>query len=174
MARYRKRRYYRKKGNWSANIKKISHVNLQAPTNSWAFNTILASNPVQSEASVSQIFTVKNVEFTFQIENTTTKGQYVEGITVYIMFVPQGMTVDVGYPQDHPEYIMAYRFIGSSETESTNNNNGVRNPLRVKTRLARKLNTGDKIVAFFDGYNSSSETVNFEVNGILRWWSKAN
>ena len=54
------------------------------------------------------------------------------------MFVPQGMNVTTDYPFLHPEYIMATRYYGSPESEGNGTNSavsGVRNPLKIKTRL---------------------------------------
>lgn len=177
MARYRKRRYYkRKSGKWAANISKIESTQLTATPGNWSTFTTLTSNPVQLNTTVSQIFTIKNMELTFQMESNTTGGGNVEGITIYIMYVPQGMNVGNDYHLQHPEYIMAYRFIGSPEFEQPGSNiaYGVRNPLKVKTRLARKLQTGDSIIAYFEGNNEGTTNQDININGLVRWWTKAN
>lgn len=172
---YRKRRYFRK-GRWAANINKIENVQIQATSGNWSTYTTLTSNPVQLNTTVSQIYTVKNMEFSFQLESSSTSGGNVEGITVYIMYVPQGMNVGNDYHIQHPEYIMAYRFLGSPEFEQPGSNiaYGVRNPLKIRTRLARKLQTGDSIIAYFEGINQGTNTTNIDCNGLLRWWTKAN
>lgn len=90
------------------------------------------------------------------------------------MYVPQGMSVTVDYPQQHPEYIMAYRFIGSPENESTAAASGVRNPLRIRSRLARKLQTGDSIIFLLVGVNTGTANLDVDIHGLVRWWTKAN
>lgn len=168
---YRKRYY--KKGRWSSNITKLENTSLQATPGNWSSYTDLCENPPQTNSTVSQQFTIKNVELTFQLElSLANQGPVIESTTVYIMYVPQGMTIGSDYHIQHPEYIMAYRFIGSPEVET--GNYGVRNPLRVKTRLARRLQTGDKIIAYFEGTNEGSNNIPISVNGLIRWWTKAN
>lgn len=172
-----KKRYY-KKGRWSANILKIQNTTLQAAAGNWSSYTILTSNPIQSNTTVSQQYTVKNVELTFQMETGDALGRQLESITVYIMYVPQGMNIGDDYHIQHPEYIMAYRFIGSPEYEQPSIDGplaiGVRNPLKVKTRLSRRLQTGDSIIAYFEGTNQSSDPEEININGLIRWWTKAN
>lgn len=172
----RAKRYYRTKGRWSANIKQIldDRKTLQ-PQSSFYLTTDLCQNPAQTDNTVSQQYTVKNVEFTFQMEVPFDKPglSAIEAITCYIIYVPQGMQVTETYPIYHPEYIMASRFIGSPDYEVTNNN-FIRNPIKVKTRLARRLQTGDKIIFLITGTSDSSSTTELSINGLLRWWTKAN
>jgi len=50
-------------------------------------------------------------------------------------------------------------------------------PLRISTRLARKLDTGDRIVYLLIGRNTAGEggpTVNAECDGIVKLNTKAN
>ena len=181
MAKYRRYRKYtrRGRGRWSANIKTLTKQTIQATTGSFFGITDLCLNPIQSDTTVSQQYTVKNIEISFEIEgpqNNIGNTSGVEGLTSYIMFVPQGMTVTETYPNTHPEYIMAYRFLGSPNLELSSSSglslNPGRNPLRVKTRMARRLQTGDKIILLVVG--QSSVELNLEFNGIVRWWTKAN
>lgn len=168
------RRYRRRSSRWSPNIANLlSQVN--APADSSFIGTIdLATNPVQSNQSVSQSYTVKNIELTLQLEVSNNGWAYLENCTGYIMYVPQGMNVTVDYPQQHPEYIMAYRFIGSPEYESAATA-GIRNPIRVRTRFARKLQTGDSIVFVIVGVNiTNASNFNVDIHGLVRWWTKAN
>ena len=174
MARKSRRRYYRRKGKWSANISKLENTQLTASSGTWSTYTTLAVNPAQTNSTVSQQYTIKNLEMTFQLESSNTPIN-LEAITVYIMYVPQGMNVGDDYYLQHPEYIMAYRFIGSPEYEMTGTNlSGIRNPLKVRTRLARRLHTGDSIIAYFEGVNTGTSSLTLDVNGLIRWWSTAN
>lgn len=172
MARKRIRRYYRRKGRWSANIKTLTNQNVSTPRGSFFGTTDLCQNPIQIDTTVSQQYTVKNVEVSFMIE-TAGDNRNIEGLTTYIMFVPQGMTVTETYPNTHPEYIMAYRFLGSPDMQGNQGNIG-RNPLKVKTRLSRRLQTGDKIIMLIVGQNPSETASTMAFSGIVRWWTKAN
>lgn len=176
MARKSRRRYYRKKGRWSANIKTITDESIEADANSSFFGTTqLCINPFQNDNSVSQQYTVKNIELSYEIESGFVDN--IEGLTAYIMFVPQGMAVTETYPNNHPEYIMAYRFLGSPNFENNLDVGGAqvgRLPSKIKTRLARRLQTGDSIIFLIVGYNQRSNAATIKVNGLLRWWTKAN
>lgn len=177
MARRRySRRYRRRSARWSPNITNILSSIAAAEPGAAFFGTIdLAVNPAQSNQSVSQTFTVKNIELTIQLETPSSTGwSVIENATGYIMYVPQGMQVTVDYATQHPEYIMAYRYIGTPENESAASASGVRNPLRVRSRLARKLQTGDSIVFLIVGVNTGSASQNVDVRGLVRWWTKAN
>ena len=189
MARYRRRRYYRKKsGRWAANIQEIANT-ISPQGNTWSAAETILSNPTQQPSYVSQTFTVKNMELNFNLDyegyDTQTDVNLYEGITVYIMFVPQGMNITNDYNIEHPEYIMAYKYIGSPTTESIYYPNNSSNapgqqyqPTRIKSRLARKLQSGDSIVLFvkgnLTGTPSTSSTNRLRLSGVVRWWTKAN
>lgn len=180
MAKTKRVRRYRSKGKWSSNITFIPSQNINFAPNTTSYGVFtLCENPAQSNASVSQQYTVKNIYFNFEMEtNSAASATNIECLTGFIMFVPQGMTVNANYPKQHPEYIMAMRFYGSPifETSGTDyNNNGVRNPLSIKTRLSRRLNTGDSIIFLLTGDNQNASTqMNLQINGVIRWWTKAN
>ena len=59
------------------------------------------------------------------------------------MFVPQGMNMMLTM-MSCPEYIMAMKFFGSPLSVSKQQFQ----PTLIKTRLSRKLNTGDSIVLY--------------------------
>lgn len=177
--RRRSRRYYRKKGRWSANI---NNINTTSEFNSVSSNfayTVLQQNPAQSQLTVSQQYTVKNVEMTYEIETRLgVDGGAVENLQAYIIYLPQGMVVTETLPYNHPEYIMAYRWLGSPNIEvQTSNSNALtpgRNPLYIKTRLARKLQTGDSIIFLLIGDNTDTNSITVNIRGLVRYWTKAN
>lgn len=175
MARRRYRRYRRKTGKWSSNIQEIMNTQLSASPGNFSGTTTLATNPAQNTLGVSQIYTCKNFAVDFTIE-TNTRNR-LEGITAYIMFVPQGMAVTEDYNLSHPEYILNYKYLGSpSETGSNSPDNGNQQyqPFRLRTRLSRKLNTGDSVILFIKGLNTHTASLPFYLSGIVRWWTKAN
>ena len=175
MARRRYRRYRRRSGRWAPNIIKVSD-RLFAPSGEWGVSEDLAVNPIQVNTGVSQTYTVKNFEISFSLETATASGGYLESITIYVMYVPQGMAVSSSYYAEHPEYIMAYKYIGSPGVISTTNSEEGQQyqPIKIRSRLSRKLQTGDKVILFVQGSNEYSSSVQFNIDGIVRWWSKAN
>ena len=94
------RKYY-KKARWSSNIKPIDDQTILLPTGKNSASITLCYNPAQTDTTVSQQYTVKNVELSFEM-NYLNNPSEIEGITGYIMFVPQGMTVGNDYAELHP------------------------------------------------------------------------
>lgn len=175
MAKKRIRKYYRK-ARWSANIQEISTTVVNAEVGANIATYTLAFNPTQTNTAVSQIYTVKNFEITFSTEfpsNTSSAvPQNIEDITAYIIFVPQGMVVGTDYNIQHPEYVMAYKFYGSPSGDSN-----IPALYRIRTRLSRKLNTGDSIqllIKYNNQYTQALTGTMFELHGLCRWWTKAN
>lgn len=191
MARRRYRRYYkRKSGKWSANIQDVGQ-NITFPSGDSQYTTTIMSNPSQQPSYITQTYTVKNIEATFTFDDesfTPQAGRFLEGITAYIMFVPQGygqlvddqLVLPNDYHLQHPEYIMAYKFIGSPSNELIYNQNINQTvgqqyqPIRIRTRLARKLQSGDSVVLYIHALNQNESSVTIRMNGLLRWWTKAN
>ena len=69
MARKTRRRFYRKKGRWSPNIRTLDRSSIEATVGTFFGTTNLCQNPAQSETTVSQQYTVKNVEYKFSNGN---------------------------------------------------------------------------------------------------------
>ena len=183
MAKRRYRKSYRRpRGRWSANIRSVVNNTVSATSGNFIGNLVLATNPAQNTSTVSQQYTVKNVEFSFQMEitdNNQSVRNGIESLAAFIMYVPQGMTVTSDYITQHPEYIMAHRFLGSPDIELPNVSETptqvFRNPLKIKTRLSRRLQTGDSIIWLITGNNSAGVSpITLTVNGLIRWWTKAN
>lgn len=181
MARFRRYRKYsrRGRGRWSSNIEEIDTQAYVANASTTTGDSItLVTNPVQTSLGVSQIYTVKNIEcaFTFQCPQYSNLTE-LEDMAVYIMYVPQGMNLTSNYNIEHPEYIMAYKYLGSPAAEGNANSANIGQqfqPVKIKTRLARKLNTGDQIILFWKLKSTSSNDLAYELGGLVRWWTKAN
>lgn len=181
MAKRRYRKTYRSRKRWSPNIKTLLPISgegrIQFPANSHsASSLLLCLNPAQNVNSISQTFTVKNIEFSFTAESTSENSVPLENLTIYIMFIPQGYNLDALHQsgnfldETHPEWIMAYKYYGSPSSDF----NQTYQPFRVKTRLSRKLQTGDGIILYIKGYNPTSTIYASDITGILRWWTKAS
>lgn len=173
MARRRYRRF-RRTHKWSANIQELLNTTITASPGTFSGTTTLATNPAQSTLGVSQTYTCKNFAVDFTIESDTHWS--LEGITAYIMFVPQGMAVSQDYNLNHPEYIMNYKYLGSPTGTGTSTAAEVQQyqPFRLRSRLSRKLNTGDSVILFIKGLNQGSANINYNLSGVVRWWTKAN
>jgi len=177
MARRRYRRYRTNRAKWASNIQEIATTDYTTSSGVSADSITLVSNPIQLPTTVSQIYTVKNIEcsFTFGTQSIAAASS-LEDLTVYIMYVPQGMNLTADYNIQHPEYIMAYKYIGSPTLEPPTTGSYASQqyqPVKIKTRLSRKLNSGDQII-FFWKLNSASSGLSYQLGGLIRWWTKAN
>lgn len=174
MARYRRRRYYRRsKGKWSTRITNINDQQTVSQEAEVFFSRAIATNPAQSDNTVSQRYTVKNVWMQFTLEQYTSASSvttnYLQNMQVFIVYIPQGFTVTSSTVYEHPEWVMAQKFVG---VPLTGDNPGY-SPISVRTRLARKLDTGDKIVFIVQGSNPRGTTT-VNISGIVRFNTKAN
>ena len=167
-----KYRYYKRKGRWSANIKNIVDTVQSIPSGISGNSIDLCLNPVQSDITVSQQYTVKNIELSVFADFNINTNTAVEDVEHYIMYVPQGMNLTTDYNLEHPEYIMAYYFQGNPLSDSQTP--GYK--LKLKSRLSRRLQTGDRIIYFYKLNNTSSNGIGneFRISGLVRWWTKAN
>lgn len=184
MAKYRRRRYYRKRARWASNIQEFNNelVNMSGQGN-FSKSITLVTNPAQATSAGSAILTVKNIEAAFEMEVTgVNTSQLVEGLQFYIMYLPQGYQAPNNtFAIEHPEWVMAYKFYGSpagdiiqQSTSSLQMAGLTKGPFKVKTRLARKLNTGDRIILFIKGLHEDTTTHTCQINGLVRWWTKYN
>ena len=142
MARYRRTRKYTRsrRGRWSPNIQEIRTTQISTSTQGiGSTSQTLAFNPIQTNTATSQVYTVKNFDINFVFDGDIAENVgKIEDIAAYIMFVPQGMQVTSDYNLQHPEYIMAHKFVGSPSGEF--NGEQQYQPIRVKTRLSFLLN----------------------------------
>lgn len=178
MARIRRyRRYRRRSGKWSTRLTAINVSQLTTAGNAFFVFRTLATNPVQDDNTVSQRFTVKNVNCQVNIEwqtggGTNPNGSYVENLQHYILYIPQGFTLSENTPFEHPEWIMAYRLLGSPQDDASPGYL----PAKISTRLARKLDTGDRIVYLLLGSNTgpSGTSTTIRIDGLVKLNTKAN
>lgn len=180
MARYRRyRRFRRRSGKWSTRLTAINVTQLTTGGNTFFIYRTLATNPAQDDNTVSQRFTVKNVNCQVNIEFVNSSSGYgsagdIENLQHYILYIPQGFTLTENTPFEHPEWIMAHRLLGSPQNDT---NPGFL-PAKISTRLARKLDTGDRIVYLLIGANTNSSTPvqssTIRVDGLIKLNTKAN
>lgn len=184
MARYTRYRKYsrrfRSSGKWSTRINNFSGEQLASPGQNFVIYQNLTNNPPQTEDTVSIKYTVKNINCQLQLETENSAAQYVENLQVFVMYIPQGF-IPTGTPSayadvpfQHPEWIMAHRFYGSPQIDGTS---ALGFPaLRLSSRLARKLDTGDRIVVIILGTNTNSQTLSATLSyrGLVKYNTKAN
>lgn len=178
MARYyrRRRRFYRRKS-WSSRITNFSGEQQATSGNNFIVYTNLAQNPAQSDSTISQKYTVKNINCQLEIECDSTNFVNVENLQAFVMFIPQGYiptgtpSAYADVPYNHPEWILTHRFIGSAINDTQNAGYP---PVRLYSRLSRKLDTGDRLVLIILGKNTATNSVTIGYKGIVKYNTKAN
>lgn len=179
MARRRYRRYYRRSGRWSTRINNFRGSQLAGSGQQFVIYQNLTTNPVQSDDTVSIRYTVKNINCQLQLEGDGTST--IENLQAYVMFIPQGF-IPTGVPSayadipfQHPEWIMTHRYYGSAQYDATNIAVQPGFPaLRFRSRLARKLDTGDRIVLIILGQNTANGSVTLDYQGLVKYNTKSN
>ena len=178
MARTKRIQKYYKKHIWSTRISNVEGYQSASGGNKYIINYNLCQNPAQSDSTVSNKFTVKNIDLQLEvgIENAG-QNTDLEDFQVFICYVPQGYvpsgtpSLYENVPYDHPEWIMVHRYVGLPLADSSTSYL----PLHIKSRLARKLDTGDRIVLIILGKNTSTST-SYQIvyRGIVKYNTKAN
>ena len=145
MARRRYRRYSRRRrGTWSCRINNVAGEQSAGASEQYIIYYNLCTNPTQSDTTVSNKYTIKNINCQLQLESSAAFA--VENLQAYVVYIPQGF-VPTGVPSayadipfQHPEWIMAYRFYGSAQqdNETAANCQPGFPALRLSSRLARK------------------------------------
>ena len=177
MAKYRRyRKYTRRRHIWSSRLQNFSGEQLAAQNVDFVIYYNLCSNPVQTQDTVSQKYTVKNINCQMEIAGPGLEMGSIENLQAFICFIPQGYvptgtpSAYADVPYNHPEWIMAHRYFGSCQNDSV----PYYPPLRLRTRLARKLDTGDRIVLIILGKNNYQGTAQIEYQGVVKYVTKAN
>lgn len=177
MSKSTRRKYYKRRSSkWASNIQEIHQlISTPAVQDDFHYSASLITAPPQQNALATQRYTVKNLEISFNITSGNSNSLYqLDGICVYVMFVPQGYILTTDFNLQHPEYILAYKYLGSPSNDSSDSASQQYQPIRIRSRLARKLDTGDNIILFIKGTNTSTESRSFRIAGLVRWWTKAN
>ena len=96
-----------------------------------------------STAPTATVIKCGNFKVSFEIETGAGNYQSATG-RAFIMFVPQGVNPDTNWPQQHPEYIMAWRSVQVGGSVSANT---------IQSRLKRNLNSGDGVYLIVQVWN---------------------
>lgn len=179
MARYRRyRKYSRRRHIWSSRISNIQGSQLATSGNDYIVYYNLCQNPAQSESTISQKYTVKNIHVSLNLNNSSNAAQpNINNLQFFVCYVPQGYIptgVPSSYkdlPYSHPEWIMAHRFIGQLPTPSAT---GTYTTWNIRSRLSRKLDTGDRVVLIILGTNNSGSSYTLDYKGIVKYVTKSN
>lgn len=118
-------------------------------------NSVLCSNAPSSVSTVpvATVIKVKNFKVVLDVDIANS---LFSNVFVCIMYIPEAVTVSNELPLQHPEWILVWRTIDVNS--SANNSTSQIQNLQMSSRLARNLNSGDKIILFTSGYYSGAST----------------
>ena len=188
MPRYYRRRYRTivraPKKKWCSNMREIELpvTNTDTTVTSVSNYMMLAEN--KSEISAPTPIVVKTGNFKLQADfyinftGTSTSQQIAANAQLYIIYVPEGMTVNTytaasNIVKNHPEWIMAWRYFDVKQGPINVNTLADGGKISMTSRLKRNLNSGDAIYAVLL-VQSLPSLVNMSVRGMCQFWSCAN
>ena len=153
MPRYRYKRYYKKlypKKRWASNIFTENSILtvLAGETTAFAYTNI-CSNSLQTATPTPVIVKFGRCKVKGDVRTDLKNDiNYVSG-TMFLVYVPEGFTIDLNLVRQHPEYIIGWTQISLDSG----------NTFSFSSPLKRNLNSGDKIMMFFNV--NATNTVNF-------------
>ena len=166
-------RYYKYKSNykkvyprkkWASNILTMNTlVTLGSGQKSANSTETLCINSTQSTTPTPVMVKFGRVKVKGDVRtDIDSNNNYVSGI-MYVVFCPQGMTVDQFLIDNHPEYIMGWTQISLDSG----------NTFSFSSSLKRNLNSGDKIAILFlvNSVNSVQAVRNFNFYYTVQFWT---
>ena len=169
MARYYKyRKYYAKRSyprkRWASNILTMNTL-LTLPNGVKSASEVetLCINSSQSTTPTPVMIKFGRVKVKGDVRtDVDSNNNYVSGI-MYVVFCPQGMTVDQFLIDNHPEYILGWTQISLDSGNS----------FSFSSSLKRNLNSGDKICILFqiNSVNSVQAVRNFNFYYTAQFWT---
>jgi hypothetical protein len=116
----------------------------------------------------------------FSIDCTLEGVSTLNNIAIFIMYIPEGYSVnttgsaDTSALNQHPEWIMAYKYLGSPTQSSSDQIGQGCQPTRIRSKVRRNLMTGDRIVLLITGTNSAGQTTTGTLWAYLKFASRIN
>nr|ANB82429.1 capsid protein [Porcine serum-associated circular virus] len=144
MARYvRYKRYYKKvypKKRWASNLlSKALAVTLPNGVASNASTSTICENAVQSSKPTPTILKFGRVKIKGDVRTNANNAANFTSANVFVVFVPEGVTLTPQVLNSHPEYIMGWTTLSMDSGNS----------FSLTTALKRNLNSGDSIQLLF-------------------------
>ena len=169
MARYYKyrRTYFKKvypRKRWASNIftENMICTVLAGQTTAFAYTNI-CSNSLQNATPTPVIVKFGRCKVKGDIRtDLENKNNYVSG-SMFLVYVPEGATIDLNLIRQHPEYIIGWTQI------SLDSGNG----FSFSSSLKRNLNSGDKIMMFFNvnATNTTQYVRAFNFYYTVQYWT---
>lgn len=159
---YVKRLYPRKR--WASNVvTKNTLVTLPSGSKSAFITEELVINSRQGTTPTPVLIKFGRVKVKGDVRtDLASDNNYVSGV-MYVIYVPQSLPINDDIITDHPEYIIGWTTISLDSGNS----------FSFSSSLKRNLNSGDKVVLFFqvNSVNSTSNARNFNFYYTAQYWT---
>ena len=146
-------------------MKAASSPTISVPPSGSAFGAIdLVVNSAESATPTPTIIKCKHFKASIDTYVSAASALNTGPIVCYIMYVPQGYTLAVTTPVDHPEWVLSWRAVDVSmaSTLVTFHNN-----ITMSSSLSRNLNSGDSVKLLVVANNISATP--FQVNALVHF-----
>lgn len=116
----------------------------------------------------------------FTIDCTLEGAQSLNNVAMFVMYIPEGYAINTQTPgsnnvlNQHPEWIMAYKYLGSPTQATSDQVSQGCQPTRIRSRVRRNLMTGDRIVLLIAGTNSATQASAGTLWAYLKFASRIN
>ena len=166
------RRSYKKnygnlnKKKWASYMKASSVGPLTVPISSSGYlATDLVANSTETATPTPTIIKCKHCKVSVDSYVYSTGTLPIGPIVAYLMYVPQGYTLAVSTPVDHPEWILSWRAIDTSNIAATRSYHDI---ITMTSSLSRNLNSGDTIKLILVA-NNVDATYTYQLNSITHF-----
>ena len=167
MPRYKYKRYYRKiypRKRWASNIFTENNIVTVLASQKDAFaSTTICSNSPQTDVPTPTILKFGRVKVKGDVRtDLQNENNYVSG-TMYLVYYPEGYPIGMDLIKLHPEYIMGWTQISLDSG----------NTFSFSSPLKRNLNSGDRIMMFFNvsATNTASFVRAFNFYYTIQYWT---
>lgn len=176
MARYYKKRYYRRiypRKRWASNIGNFtSRILFQQGDLTKCGATQICTNALQTANPTPVLLKFGRCKIKVDVQPLVIPTTTVNSISLvaYLTFIPQGVNMNdsqIVYDliKNHPEYIMAWQQISLDSPSS----------MTISSKLKRNLNSGDSIyVIFISGINNEhpqTETIIYGISATYQFYT---
>lgn len=142
----------RRTAKWSPHLL-VQSISFETSSGDFGSYQLLAKNSTDTTVPVPSIIKVKN--FRVSIDTSVPSvANYPNYLNVYLMYIPEGVTMTSDTPRNHPEWILAWKGINAISHAD-------KEGIVLSSRLSRNLNSGDGVYLLFSGNSSSNITLNF-------------
>jgi hypothetical protein len=154
------------------------HKTFTAATGNFTTQLDLITNP--TNAYGGQMTGYVETIGRFSIDCTLEGVQSLNNVAMFVMYIPEGYAVEDTVNSNnnvvnlHPEWIMAYKYLGSPTQSSNDQISQGCQPTRIRSRVRRNLMTGDRIVLIISGTNSATQSSSGTLWAYLKFASRIN